>query len=331
VRALLSYTATGPDSLKIGEVADPIAKEDEVVIRIFACGLNYPDLLLVRDKYQDKPPRPFIPGSEVAGEIIAVGAAVNEFAVGDRAMAFIGMGGLAEQVAVSASKCIRIPDSMPFDVASAFLTTFGTSYYALKQRGHIRAGETLLVLGASGGVGLAAVTIGHAMGARVIAAASSEAKLNIARQYGASDGVVYPAALESSGVKALSDAFKRAVGSEGVDTVYDAVGGLYTEAALRVMAWGGRLLIVGFPAGIPNVALNMTLLKGCEIAGVWYGKFTERESAANAENNRELFDLYEAGKIAPYISARLTLAEAHNGFQLLESREAQGKIVVTIC
>lgn len=329
MKALLSISASGPNALAIDEVDDPVAKDDEVVVRILACGLNYPDLLLIRDKYQEKPPRPFIPGGEIAGQIVAVGAAVHDFAVGDRAMAFVGMGGLAEQVAVAAAKCIRIPSIMPFDTAAAFLTTFGTSYHALKQRCRMQSGETVLVLGASGGVGLAAVNIANAMGLRVIAAASSEEKLSVARQHGACEGVVYPADLDANGVKALADQFKAAAGSRGVDIVYDAVGGFYTEAALRVMAWRGRLLIVGFPAGIPKVALNMTLLKGCEIAGVWYGQFTEREPEANAENNRELFALFEAGKIEPYISARFPMDEAQKGFELLESRQAQGKIVIT--
>lgn len=330
MKALLSHTPEGPSALVIGDLPEPSAAPGEVVIHVRACGLNYPDLLLIQDKYQMKPPRPFVPGGEIAGEVLQVGEDVTGFAAGDRVMAFVGLGGLAEQVAVPATKCIPVPPRMPFDVAAAFLTTFGTSYHALKQRARMRAGESLLVLGASGGVGLAAVMLGQAMGARVIAAASSEAKLEIARRHGAADGVIYPTAITAGDIKALSTAFKQAVGGDGVDIAYDAVGGFYAEAALRAVAWRGRFLVVGFPAGIPTVPLNLTLLKGCEIAGVWYGSFTEREPDANAENNRELFALYDAGKIKPYISATFALADAADGFELLASRKAQGKIVVEI-
>lgn len=330
MRALLSRTPEGPCSLEVADLPEPAAAAGEVVIRIRACGLNYPDLLLIRDKYQTKPARPFVPGGEIAGDVLSVGDGVTGFKVGDRVMAFIGLGGLAEQVAVPMAKCIAVPATMPFKTAAAFLTTFGTSYYALKQRARIQSGESLLVLGASGGVGLAAVTLGHAMGARVIAAASSDAKLALARRYGAEDGVVYLSDITAADIRPLAAKFKHTIGGHGANIVFDAVGGCYTEAALRTIAWRGRLLVVGFPAGIPTIPLNLTLLKGCDIAGVWYGTFTEREPEVNAENNRELFALYEAGKIEPHISATFSMSDAAAGFELLESRKAQGKIVVEV-
>lgn len=330
MKALLSHTPEGPSALAIGDLPEPIPDAGEILVRVRACGLNYPDLLMIQDKYQLKPPRPFVPGGEIAGEVLRVGEGVTDIAVGDRIMAFVGLGGLAEQATVPRAKCIPVPVAMPFSIAAAFLTTFGTSYHALKQRARLQAGESLLVLGASGGVGLAAVMLGHAMGARVIAAASSEAKVELARRYGADEGVIYPAAVTAGDVKSLSAALKQVVGRKGIDIAYDAVGGFYAEATLRAMAWRGRFLVVGFPAGIPTVPLNLTLLKGCEIAGVWYGEFTEREPEANDENNRELFALYEAGKIDPYISATFSMEDAADGFELLASRNAQGKIVVEI-
>ena len=330
MRALLSHNPEGPSTLALGDLPLPKPAAGELVLRVRACGLNYPDLLLIQDKYQMKPPRPFVPGGEIAGEVVNVGEGVSGFATGDRVMGFVGLGGLAEQLAVPAAKCVKVPAAMPFNTAAAFLTTFGTSYHALKQRARMQAGESLLVLGASGGVGLAAVMLGRALGARVIAAVSSEAKLEVAQRFGASEGVVYPSELAAGDVRALSATFKKIVGGEGVDIVYDSVGGFYAEAALRGMAWRGRFLVVGFPAGIPTVPLNLTLLKGCEIAGVWYGTFTEREPEANAENNRELFALYESGTIEPYISATFPLADAAQGFELLASRKAQGKIVIEI-
>ena len=328
MKALLSHAAGGPETLSLEEVAEPRVTEDELLIQVRACGLNYPDLLVIEDKYQFRPKRPFAPGSEVGGEVIAVGSAVRGFTLGDRVIGLVSSGGLAERVAASAARCIAIPDAMPFDEAAAFLATYGTSYHALKQRAQIAPGESLLVLGAAGGVGLAAVELGRAMGARVIAAASTEEKATVARQHGATQSLVYPSELDEASARSLGAALKAACGPQGLDVVYDAVGGLYAEAALRAMAWRGRFLVVGFPAGIPRIALNLTLLKGCQIAGVFYGSFTEREPQENARNTHELLALYQDGKIRPRISARFSLAEALHGFALLASRKVMGKVVI---
>jgi NADPH2:quinone reductase len=330
MKALLSFASGGPETLRVDEIADPIAGPGEVLIRVRACGVNYPDLLVIEDKYQFQPKRPFSPGGEIAGEIVGVGEGVDGFAVGDRILSMMGIGGMAELVAAPASKCIAIPDEMPFDEGAAFIAAFGTSYHALRQRGRLVPGERLLVLGAAGGMGLAAVELGRAMGAHVIAAASSEDKLALARRHGATDGFVYPADIGTVDPKALAAMFKSAVGDQGVDIVYDPVGGAYAEAALRSIAWRGRFLIIGFPAGIPKIPLNLPLLKGCEIVGVFYGSFFEREPEANMENVRALFRIYREGKIRPHIAARLSLEDAARGFEILASRSAQGKIIIAL-
>jgi NADPH2:quinone reductase len=238
---------------------------------------------------------------------------------------------MAEKLAIAADRCIPMPDGMPFDEAAAFIFTYGTSYHALKDRAQLQRGETLLVLGAAGGVGLAAVELGKAMGARVIAAASSEDKLALAKAHGAETGLVYASgAIDKDGAKALADQFKAACGPGGADVIYDPVGGDYSEAALRAIAWEGRFLVVGFPAGIPKIPLNLPLLKSCQIVGVFWGAFTQRDPAANAANIRELMDLYARGAIRPTISDRVPLARAGEAIAALAGRKAKGKIVVTI-
>ena len=331
MKAVLSKVIGGPETLVVEDLPDPIAKDGEVVIRVHACGVNYPDVLIIEDKYQFRPERPFAPGGEVAGVIESLGAGVTHLKVGDRVIGSTGWGGMAEKIALAAGRCIPIPDAMPFDEASAFILTYGTSHYALKQRAHLKAGETVLVLGAAGGVGLAAVELAKATGAKVVAAASSQEKVDLAIQHGADSGVVYPTGpFDRDGQKALAEMFKQACGPTGADVIYDAVGGDYAEAALRAIGWEGRFLVIGFPAGIPKIPLNLTLLKSCQIVGVFWGAFTARNPSENAENVKELLALYTAGKIRPHVSACVPMAQAGEAIRQLSSRKAQGKVVVTM-
>ncbi len=328
MRALISREAGGPRTLVVDELPEPTCGPDMVVIDVHACGVNYPDLLVIADKYQFRPPRPFAPGGEVAGVVRSVGERVVGLASGDRVIGLVGWNGMAEQVVCAAGKCLLMPASMSFADGAAFLGTYGTSYHALKQRAHMQAGESLLVLGAAGGVGIAAVELGRAMGADVVAAVSSEAKLDFARERGAQRGLVYPA--ESSDAKTLSALFRDAAPEAGFDIVYDAVGGVYAEAAFRSLAWGGRQLVVGFPAGIPSLPLNLALLKGAAAIGVFYGAFTDREPEASQQDIAELFEFYAAGHIRPAISSIVPLEEAAAALELLEARSIMGKIVVMV-
>ena len=331
MKAMLSKTVGGPDTLVFEDLPSPAAKPGHAVISVKACGVNYPDVLIIEDKYQFKPARPFAPGGEVSGVVKSLGEGVTHVKVGDRVLGNTGWGGMAEEMSLEAGRLIPIPDAMPFDEAAAFIMTYGTSYYALKDRGHLKAGETLLVLGAAGGVGLAAVELGKAMGARVIAAASSQAKVDLAIRHGADSGVVYPAGpFDKDGTKALAGLFKDACGPNGADVIYDGVGGDYAEAALRSSAWEGRFLVIGFPAGIPRIPLNLTLLKSCDVVGVFWGAAVARDPKAHQQNVRELFGLYAAGKIKPYVSERFPLARAADAIAHLASRKAMGKVVVTM-
>jgi NADPH2:quinone reductase len=330
MKAMLSRQRGGPACLELSECDDPVAGPGQVVISVRACGVNYPDVLIIEDRYQFKPERPFAPGGEVAGVVESVGEGVTAFRVGDRVIGQTGWGGMAEKIALDAKRCIGMPDAMPFEEAAAFILTYGTSYHALKQRAALRPGETLLVLGAAGGVGLAAVQLGKAMGAHVIAAASTQEKVDLAIAHGADSGLVYPRGpFDRDARKSLAALFKGAGPDIGIDVIYDAVGGDYAEASLRAMAWNGRFLVVGFPAGIPTISLNLPLLKGCQIIGVFWGTFTRNEPAENAENVRELFALYEADKIRPLVSASFPLASAGDAITQLAERRAMGKIVVT--
>ena len=331
MKAMLSKAPGEPASLVIEEIADPAARASEVVIRIASCGVNFPDSLIIEDKYQIRPPRPFSPGSEVSGVVESVGADVVRLRAGQRVIASTGWGGMAEKVAVTQDRVMAIPDSMPFDEAASLLFTYGTTYHALKDRAHLKPGESLLVLGAAGGVGSAAVELGKAMGARVIAAASTLEKVDMAKSWGADSGVVYPSGpFDKEGARKLTDLFKTACGESGADVVYDSVGGDYSEAAMRAIAWEGRFLVVGFPAGIAKIPLNLPLLKGCDIVGVFWGDFARRDPAANAANSAELIALHSAGKIRPRVSARFPLERAGEAIALLAGRGALGKIVVTI-
>jgi NADPH2:quinone reductase len=331
MKALLSKSPGGPETLVLEERPTPKPAVGEVVLQVKACGVNFPDVLIIQDMYQFKPPRPFAPGSEVAGIITALGEGAGGFKIGDRVLASTGWGGMSEEIAVAATRCMPIPDAMPFDEASAFILTYGTSHHALKDRARIKPGETLLVLGAAGGVGLAAIELGKAIGARVIAAVSSAEKLDFAKAHGADDGVIYGRGpFDKDGSKALAEQFKQACGPNGADVVYDAVGGDYAEAALRAIAWEGRFLVVGFPAGIPRIPLNLPLLKACQIIGVFWGAFAQRNPEANRANNAELFELYAKGAIKPQISERFPLARGGEAIARLAGRGAMGKVVVTM-
>lgn len=331
MKAVLSKDVGGPETLVLEELPDPVAGPGQVLIDVKACGVNYPDVLIIEDKYQFKPPRPFAPGGEVSGVIAAVGEGVTRFKVGDRVLASTGWGGFAEKLALEEQRCTPIPDAMPFDEAAAFVLTYGTSYYALKDRGALKAGETLLVLGAAGGVGLAAVELGKAMGAKVIAAASSQEKIDLTIKHGADSGVVYPRGpFDKDGQKALANLIKDACGPNGWDVAYDAVGGDYSEATIRAAGWNGRFLVIGFPSGIPKIPLNLTLLKSCDIVGVFWGAAVARDPKGHAQNLKELMDLYAAGKIRPYVSERFPLARAGEAIAHLASRKAMGKVVITV-
>jgi NADPH:quinone reductase len=331
VKALVSRQAGGPETLVLEELPEPIVGPGQVRIAVRACAVNFPDLLIIQDLYQVKPDRPFAPGAEVAGLIEAVGAGVQNVRPGDRVLISPVRSGMAEKAVGAASDCWKIPDAMPFDEAAALLMTYGTSQHALQDRAHLRSGETLLVLGAGGGVGLAAVELGKAMGARVVAAASSEAKLALAREHGADEGVQYlPGALEKSAARALTDRIKAACGADGAQVIYDPVGGDYTEAALRAIGWQGRYLVVGFTAGIPKLPLNLALLKGCQVIGVFWGEFTRRFPQLHSANVATLMTLYRDGRIRPAITERFPLARGAQAIAKLATREARGKVVVLI-
>ena len=330
MKALFSIKPGPPETLELVDVPDPVANEGEVVIAVKAAGVNFPDVLIIEDKYQFKPERPFAPGGEVAGVVESVGAGVSGVEVGQRVIGSSAWGGYAEKVKLPAARVTPIPDAMPFDEASAFILTYGTSYYALKDRGEVKAGETILILGAAGGVGVAAIELAKAMGARVVAAVSSEAKAAFARDAGADDTVIYPASgMSKQQSKDLADAFKKACGG-GADIVYDAVGGEYCEPALRAMNWGGRYLVIGFPAGIPTPPLNLTLLKSTSIVGVFWGASVAREPKLHEANTRDMFKLYGEGKIRPRISARYKLKDAGKAIRALADRTATGKLVVVM-
>jgi NADPH:quinone reductase-like Zn-dependent oxidoreductase len=328
MRALLSETPGGPETLQLREVADPVAGPGELLVRVRACSINYPDVLIIEDKYQLKPPRPFAPGSEISAEVEAVGEGVSGWSSGDRVIAATGFGGLVEKVVIPAARAIPLPPERGFAEGSALLLTYATAIHALLDRGRLRSEQTLLVLGAAGGVGIAAVEVGKALGARVIAAVSSDEKAQAARDAGADGAVVYPTS--DVDPKALTQLFKDAVGADGADVILDPVGGDYAEAALRSIAWEGRFLVVGFPAGIPKLPLNLTLLKSCDVCGVFWGAFVARDPQRNAAHVEQLFRWWAEGKIAPKISATYPLERGGEAIAALRDRKAIGKLVVTL-
>ncbi|WP_420478432.1 NADPH:quinone oxidoreductase family protein [Brevundimonas sp. FT23028] len=331
MRAVLSKAPGGPETLVVEEVLDPRPQKGEVVIEVKAIGVNFPDTLIIEDKYQFRPQRPFSPGGEVAGVIEAVGEGVKGLLKGDRVIAVPGWGGMVERLAVPAASVIKIPDDMDFPTAASLVMTYGTSYYALKDRAQLKAGESLLVLGAAGGVGVAAVELGKAMGAHVIAAASTNDKVQFALDAGADNGLIYPSGkMDKAAQKELSGELKLASGRDGPDVVYDGVGGDYCEPALRAMDWNGRYLVVGFPAGIPSLPLNLTLLKSVSVIGVFWGAAVARDPAGHVANMADLFRFWSEGKIRPRISRTLPLERAHEAIQALGDRSVMGKVVVTI-
>lgn len=332
MRAVLSETSGGPETLVYTTTAPvPEPAPGEIRIRVQAAALNFPDLLLIEDKYQDRPSRPFAPGSEVAGRVDALGAGVTGFTPGQPVMAVTSKGGLAEFVCATATKTSAIPAGMPFDQASALLVTYATAWHGLKARADLRPGETLLVLGAAGGVGLAAVELGKALGARVVAAASSADKLAIAREAGADAGLIYPTGEPSPAQQRdLSRAIKAECGAEGASVVFDPIGGALAEPAFRAIGWGGRYLVIGFAAGIPSLPLNLPLLKGAGILGVYWADSLLRDPAGHQAAVAELAALYAAGLIRPRIHSRFGLERAAEGLALLASRRATGKIVIEI-
>ena len=328
MKALLSRAAGPPETLELADVPEPQPGPVEVRIAVKACAINYPDVLIIEDRYQVRPPRPFAPGAEVAGVVDAVGEDVARPRVGDRVIGFPGWGGLAEKIVVPIDRCIPIPDDTPFDEASALMMTYGTALYGLKWRGGLQEGEWLLVLGAAGGVGQAAVEVGRALGAEVIAAVSSEAKAEAARAAGAARTVIYPRGpFDAAGRKTLSALFKTAC-PEGVDVVFDPVGGDYAEAALRSLAWEGRLLVVGFPAGIPQMPLNLVLLKSCQVVGVAWGAVAREHPQLFARVASELVGMHAHGRITTRIAERLPLDRAPEAIARLAAREVVGKSVV---
>lgn len=331
MKALLSKASGGPDTLSLEDVPDPTVGKGQVLVGVQACAINYPDVLIIEDKYQFKPPRPFAPGGEIAGVVEAVGEGVTDWAPGDRVIAVPGHGGLVEKLVLSPAQLYRLPQGRSFEDGAALLLTYATTIHALLDRGKLKAGETLLVLGAAGGVGLAAIELGKAYGATVVAAVSSEEKAEAARAAGADATLVYPRGpLDKEASKALAEAFKAAVGPKGADVIYDPVGGDYAEPALRAIGWEGRYLVVGFPAGIPKLPLNLTLLKSCDVCGVFWGAFAARDPEANRAHVDTLFRLWSDGKIAPRVTEVFPFAEGGAAIAKMAARAVIGKVVVRV-
>ncbi|MEN3794094.1 NADPH:quinone oxidoreductase family protein [Fulvimarina sp. MAC3] len=329
MKALLSEAPGGPQTLSSKDIDTPEPAPGEIRIRMEAVGVNYPDMLIIEDRYQIRPERPFAPGGEVAGTVEAIGADVTGFSIGDRVMAVPLHGMMAESVCVKAALCHRFPDDMPFETAASLQMTYGTALYALAERGACQPGENVLVLGAAGGVGLAAVELAKALGARVVAAASSKEKVAIAVEHGAENGIVYPKGdLDKQASKSLGTAFKSAFGGEGPDIVVDIVGGAYSEPALRSLRWEGRHLVVGFPAGIASIPLNLPLLKSCDIRGIFWGEAVSRDPDAHHAAMDRLIEFARTGAIKPRIHATYPLAEGAEAIAALGSRGIIGKVVV---
>ena len=325
MKAMLCKQYGPPESLVLEDIQPDTPGRSGVRIGVRACGVNFPDVLLIRGEYQFKPPFPFAPGAEVSGDVLEVGSDVKGISVGDRVIGMCGWNGFAEQVVVDAAKCLKIPDSMDYDTAAALSMTYGTSYHALVQRGRLREGEWLLVHGAAGGVGTAAVDIGKVLGARVIATGGSDEKLSTIRDKYAIDHVINYQTNPD-----WKEEVKRITGG-GADVIYDPVGGDVLEKSLRCIAWDGRLLVVGFAGGtIPSVKANLVLLKGCSVVGVFWGMFSAREAQTNEQNFKKLFELFEQGRLHPLVSHRFPLERAAEALNAIIRREVVGKAVVTV-
>lgn len=313
-----------PSSLVLEEVESPTPGSKEVVVSVKACGINFPDTLIIQGLYQIKPDLPFTPGSDLAGIIKKVGEDVKHLSVGDEVFGFVAFGALAEEVVVSANSCFPKPKSMDFPVAASFMMAYGTSFHALKDRGQLKEGETLLVLGASGGVGLAAVELGKLMGATVIAAASTDEKLALCQEYGADKTINYKKEDLKSKIKELTN-------NRGADVIYDPVGGNYTEAAFRGIAWKGRYLVIGFAAGvIPKIPLNLPLLKGASVVGVFWGGFAMKNPKENMKNTQTLIQWYHEGKLKPHIHRIYELKETSKALEEMLARKVKGKLIVEV-
>jgi NADPH2:quinone reductase len=324
MKAVLCKTYGPPDSLVVEDIPSPVAGPGEVVVSVKTASVNFPDVLIIQNKYQVKPPLPFSPGSELAGVVKSVGDGVTRWKPGDPVMAITGYGAFAEDVKVDVNRLLPIPTGMDFVSAAAFGLTYATSEHALCDRGDLKAGETLLVLGASGGVGIAAIEIGKVLGARVIACASTDDKLAVCREHGADDTINYA-------TEDLRERIKALTGGKGADVVYDPVGGTYTELALRSIAWRGRLLVVGFAAGeIPKIPLNLTLLKGCAIIGVFWGEFTRREPERFLAAMDKLGRWFAEGKLRPHVSKTFPLERAADALAMMAGRNVKGKVVLTV-
>src|SRR5215813_8067035 len=322
MKALLCTRYGTPDDLELGDVPDPEAGPDEVIMRVEAAALNFFDTLIIANKYQTKPPLPFSPAAECCGTVEALGAGVTEFSIGDRVMAYTGYGAARERIAVAADRLIRIPDSLDVDRAAGLCVTYGTTLHALKDRGKLKPSETLAVLGASGGTGLAAVELGKLMGARVIACASSAEKIAFARKHGADDVIDY-------GSSDLKESLRRVTEGRGADVIYDPVGGAYAEAALRSIAWQGRFLVVGFAAGeIPRLPLNLVLLKGCDVLGVFWGAWTKRDPAGSHANLAQIMDGCAQGKLSAHVHEVFPLERIAQALHALSDRKAMGKVIL---
>jgi len=332
MKALQCVELGGPDKLKINELDSPSATPGHVVIDVKSGSINFPDVLMIQGLYQFQPPLPFTPGGESAGIISEVGEEVTNFKVGDKVFAMTGTGAFAEKILAHEASCTLIPDSMDYDSAAALSMTYGTSLYALKQRANIQPGETLLVLGASGGVGIAAIELGKAMGAKVIAAASTQDKIDMCMAHGADEGFIYPSGnLDRDQQKELSNKIKELTGGVGANVVYDPVGDSYSEPCLRATAWEGRYLVIGFAAGeIPKIPLNITLLKGCQIVGVFWGAWVGMYPDENNKNFAELFKLHAEGKINPEVSQKYSLEDSADAFLHLANRKAKGKVIINM-
>ncbi|RAJ97984.1 NADPH2:quinone reductase [Larkinella arboricola] len=322
MKAVLCRQYGLPETLTVEQTDSPKAVTGKLVIQVKACGVNFPDTLMIQGKYQVKPPFPFSPGGEVAGIVKEVGECITHLKPGDRVFALTGFGGFAEETLADGFKTFPLPAGMEYDTAASMMYTYGTSYHALKDRADLQPGETLLVLGAAGGVGLAAVELGRMMGANVIAAASTDEKLALCRQVGAGDTINYSR-------EDLRERLRQITGGRGVDVVYDPVGGPLTEAALRSVSWQGRYLVVGFAAGqIPAIPLNLPLLKGCSVVGVFWGAFAEKQRQDNQDNVQQLLAFYQQGRIKPHIQAQYPLDKAPQALRDMMNRQVLGKVVV---
>lgn len=322
MKAVLCSRPGGPDDLTLSEIPEPIAGPGEAVVGVKAAALNFFDTLIIADKYQLKPPKPFSPAAEFAGVVESLGPGATEFKVGDRVLAYAGYGAARERVAIAAEKLVKIPDALDFDRAAGLCVTYGTTLHALKDRAALKSDETLAVLGASGGVGLAAIELGKLMGARVIACASSDEKIIFCKKHGADEGINYAA-------EDLKEALRRITQGRGADIIYDPVGGAYAEAALRSIAWEGRFLVVGFAAGeIPKLPLNLVLLKGCDVLGVFWGSFIERDKEGHRANTAQLVNWCAEGKLSSHVHAVYPLAETAKALKDIAARKVMGKVIL---